>query len=470
VGHFHRRGAGSLNRQEDSMDERTTRRLFIGNTVAGAVASGLTRPERRASSANGGGRPALLGGTPVRTQKFPSWPKIAANDEKSWSDVLHAGKWCRLDGKFVKGFEEQWASALGAKYCLGTASGTTALITSLNALDVAPGDEVIVPPYTFVATINVVLLQHALPVFVDTDRDTFQIDAKKIEAAITPRTRAVIPVHLGGSPADMDAILEVADKHKLPVLEDACQAHLAEWRNRKVSTLGQLGCFSFQASKNLNSGEGGAIITNSRELIETCRSFHNNGRPTSDSSFGYVRNGANYRMTEFQGALLQEQFTRLEAQSRVREQNAQYLTRQLADIPGIKPARMYEGCTRNAYHLYMFRYESGEFSDLSRNRFIKALNAEGVPCSPGYSPLNKEPSIEASLRSRAFQKIYSEKELSEYRDRIHCPENDRLCEEAVWLVQTMLLGSRQDMDQIVEAIHKIRKNAGDLVKERVSGA
>jgi dTDP-4-amino-4,6-dideoxygalactose transaminase len=175
-------------------------------------------------------------------------------------------------------------------------------------------------------------------------------------------------------------------------------------------------------------------------------------------------------MTEFQGALLQEQFTRLEAQSRVREQNAQYLTRQLADIPGIKPARMYEGCTRNAYHLYMFRYESGEFSDLSRNRFIKALNAEGAPCSPGYSPLNKEPSIEASLRSRAFQKIYSEKELSEYRDRIHCPENDRLCEEAVWLVQTMLLGSRQDMDQIVEAIHKIRKNAGDLVKERVSGA
>ena len=143
-----------------------------------------------------------------------------------------------------------------AKYCVATASGTTALFTSLNALGVGAGDEVLVPPYTFVATINVVFLQNALPVFVDTDRETFQMDANKIEAAITPQTRCILPVHLGGSPANMDKILEVAQNHNLPVLEDACQAHLAEWRHRKVATVGDLGCFSFQASKNLNRAEG----------------------------------------------------------------------------------------------------------------------------------------------------------------------------------------------------------------------
>ena len=199
--------------------------------------------------------------------------------------VLRSGKWNRLDGDCARQFEETWAATLGAKHCLATANGTSALIISLNALGVGPGDEVIVPPYTFVATINAVLMQHAIPVFVDTDPETFQIDARKIEAAITERTRCILPVHLGGSPADMDTILEIGRKHNLPVVEDACQAHLAEWRHRKVSTLGALGCFSFQASKNLNSGEGGAILTNDTDLYNVCQSFHNNGRgaPVRDS-------------------------------------------------------------------------------------------------------------------------------------------------------------------------------------------
>ena len=197
-----------------------------------------------------------------------------------------------------------WANTLGAKHCLAVANGTSALITSLAALGVGPGDEVIVPPYTFVATVNAVSMHHALPIFVDTDPETFQIDARKIEAAITEKTRCIIPVHLGGAAADLDAIAAIAAKHKIPVLEDACQAHLAEWRGRKVSTLGDLGCFSFQGSKNLNSGEGGAILTNNDQLIEQCKSFQNNGRGTSTAGFSYVRNGANLRMTEFQAALL----------------------------------------------------------------------------------------------------------------------------------------------------------------------
>jgi dTDP-4-amino-4,6-dideoxygalactose transaminase len=369
-----------------------------------------------------------------------------------------------MDGGFATRFETAWAKTLGAKYCLVTSSGTTALFTSLNALDIGPGDEVIVPPYTFVATINVVLLQRALPVFVDSDRETFQIDANKIEAAITPRTRAIMPVHLGGSPADMDKILAVAKAHDLPVIEDACQAHLGEWRNKKLSTLGNVGCFSFQATKNLNSGEGGAILTNDQDLIQRCASFHNNGRGAGTYAFSYVRNGSNLRMTEFQAALLLEQLTRLEAQARIREQNAQYLTARLKEIPGITPAQMYGGCTRNAYHLYMFRYDPTQFEGLPRPRFLKALEAEGIPSSPGYTPLNKEPFIENTLNSRHYRKIYSESELADYRERNRCPENDKLCEEAVWFIQTMLLGPRRDMDQIAEAILKIRKYAAELGK------
>jgi len=445
--------------------KRKSRREFFSTAAAGAAALAATgRAGLFSASPRATETLAVLGGAPVRTKPFPSWPVVKENDEKSWADVLRIGRWCRLDGSYATRFEKAWAEALGAKYCLATASGTTALLTSLNALDIAPGDEVLVPPYTFVATVNVVFMQHALPVFVDTDRETFQMDAGKLEAAITPRTRCILPVHLGGSPADLDTILAVAKAHNLTVLEDACQAHLAEWKHQKVSTIGDLGCFSFQASKNLNSGEGGAILTNNQELIERCRSFYNNGRGAGTYWASYVRNGCNHRMTEFQAALLLAQMSRLQAQSELRTQNAEYLTRQLREIPGITPARMYEGTTRNAYHLYMFRYDASRFQGLPRERFLKALEAEGIPCSYGYTPLNKEPFVENTLKSRGFQKIYTEQELASYRERNHCPENDRLCGEAVWMYQTMLLGTKQDMDQIAEAIRKIQKSAGELAR------
>jgi len=444
--------------------ENRSRRDFLATSITGALGLGVAAKGSPAffASPSAAGSLAIRGGKPVRTQPFPSWPIVKANDETSWSDVLHTGRWCRLDGTYVSRFEKAWAERLGSKYCLATASGTTALLTSLNALDIGPGDEVLVPPYTFVATINVVLMQHALPVFVDTDRETFQIDATKLEAAITPRTKCILPVHLGGSPADLDPILAVAEAHKLVVLEDACQAHLAEWKHKKVSTLGALGCFSFQASKNLNSGEGGAILTQDEALFEQCKSFYNNGRGAENASFEYVRNGLNHRMTEFQGSLLLSQMDRLEAQSRVRTQNAEYLTHLLKDTPGVYPARMYDGTTRNAYHLYMFRYDPEHFAGLPRDQFLKALQAEGIPCAAGYTPLNKEPFIENTLNARAFQKIYSAQELQGYRDRNACPENDRLCAEAVWFGQTMLLGGKSDMDQIAEAIRKVQQHAAEV--------
>jgi perosamine synthetase len=437
------------------MPNDLTRRKLLGAASTGLLA---TRIARSAAT----DKPAILGGRPVRTAPFPSWPVIAENDERAWMKVLRSGKWNRLDGDNARQFEETWAAKLGAKHCLATANGTSALIISLNALGIGPGDEVIVPPYTFVATVNAVLIQHAMPVFVDTDPETSQIDARKIEAAITERTRCILPVHLGGSPADLDAILEIGRKHDIPVLEDACQAHLAEWRHRKVSTLGALGCFSFQASKNLNSGEGGAILTNDTDLYRVCQSFHNNGRGDTGSGFGYVRNGANLRMTEFQAALLLEQLKRVEQQSHAREQNAAYLTKQLAEVPGIRPARMYDGATRNAYHLYMFRYDKTQFANLPRAQFLKALHAEGVPGSGGYTPLNKEPFLKHTFDSRAYRAIYPDRQLAAWTERNYCPANDKLCEEAVWFTQTMLLGPREDMDQIADAVRKIQRQAAAL--------
>jgi len=378
-------------------------------------------------------------------------------------EVLHSSEWCRAGGgHFTTRFEERWAATLGAKYCVVTSCGTTALYTSLNAVGVEPGDEVILPPYTFVATLNVILMQRALPVFVDSDRETFQIDARKIEAKITSRTRCIMPVHLGGNPVNMDLVLEVAKKHKLPVVEDACQAHTGEWRGRRVSTLGDLGCFSFQATKNLNSGEGGAILTSDPALHEFSKSFQDQGRGPAGAAFAYARQGSNLRMTEFQGALLLQQLTRVEEQSRARELNAQYLTQLLREIPGILPERMYDGTTRNGYHLYMFRYDQARFEGLPRARFLAALEKEGIPCSGGYSPLNKEPFIKATLKSRVYRKMYSEGDLADWEEHNTCPQNDKLCEEAVWLFQTMLLGPRGDMDDIAEAVRKIQRQAGEL--------
>ena len=350
---------------------------------------------------------------------------------------------------------------------MATANGTSALFASLAALGIGPGDEVIVPPYTFIATINAVLLHYALPVFVDTDPETFQIDPRKIEAAITDRTAAIMPVHIGGNVADMDAILAIAKKHKLPVIEDACQAHLAEWRGKKVGTLGTTGCFSFQVTKNLCSGEGGAILTNDGELAEQCYAFHNNSRARTATGYNFAYlggRGANLRMTEFQGTLLLAQMTRLEEQSQTREQNAQYLTSMLKEIPGIQPAKMYEGCTRNAYHLYMFRYKPEAFAGLPRAKFLQALDAEGIPCSGGYSPLNKESFLQTALNSKGFRRIYPKEVLDRWEERNHCPANDQLCQEAVWFTQTMFLGTRSDMDQIAEAVRKIQAHAEALAR------
>jgi len=440
------------------------RRDFLQASMGGAAAYALSGAMRTGPTiATAAAEPALAGGEAVRTASFPGWPVFEDNDAEAWKEVLEARNWFRFNGGAVSAFEERYAELMGSRHCLATANGTSALYASLNALEVGPGDEVIVPPYTFEATINVVLLQFALPIFVDTDRESMQIDAGKIEDAITENTRCIMPVHLGGLPADMDTILEVAERHDIPVIEDACQAHMAEWRGQKVGSLGDTGCFSFQVTKNLPSGEGGAMLTNRDDLMERAFAFHSNGRAWGQASApSNSYNGANLRMTEFQGALLQAQMERLEEQSQTRESNAAYLTERLEEIPGITPAQMYEGATRNGYHLYMFRYDGEAFQGLGRNRFMQALRAEGIPCSGGYSPQYDRPYVRDGLYSRGYLNIYGRERIDRYFDELHCPENDQLCTEAVWFTQPMLLGPQSDMDDIADAIEKIRDHAETL--------
>jgi dTDP-4-amino-4,6-dideoxygalactose transaminase len=426
--------------------------------LAAAPAAGL--------AAAGGEKPALLGGPQTRTEPFPGWPKYDLREERALLDVLHSGRWYRGSGQLVKKFEEAYASLTGARQVLATANGTAALFVSLNALGVEPGDEVVIPPYTFIATVNVVLRQYALPIFVDTDPDTFQMDHRKLEAALTPGTRAIMPVHLGGNVCHLDAIVEIARRRKVPLIEDACQAHLAEWKGRKAGTWGDAGCFSFQASKNLNSGEGGAILFSDEDLRERAYAFHNNGSGLRaiGANFTYSSTGSNLRLTEFQAAILLAQMTRLGEQVRARSENARYLTSMLQEIPGFTPARTYEGCTVNAYHLYMSRYDRQAFAGLPREKFLKALAAEGIPASGGYSPLNTQPFLKNALAARGYQRLFSQRRLKEWEERTRCPANDKLCAEAVWFTQNMLLGPRSDMEQIAAAIRKIQTNAAALAR------
>jgi dTDP-4-amino-4,6-dideoxygalactose transaminase len=330
-------------------------------------------------------------------------------------------------------------------------------LTTLGALNIGPGDEVILPPYTFVATFNAITNGFALPVFVDSDAETFQIDPRKIEDAITPNTKLILPVHIGGSPADLDAIDAIAKARRIPMIEDACQAPLAELRGRPVGTTGIAGCFSFQASKNLTSGEGGAITTNDDAFADLCYNFHTPGGSRPGDSPG---RGANYRMTEFQGGLLLAQLMRFEEQSKTRQANALYLNQMLAEIPGIRPARLVDGCTRGAWHLYMLRYDMQQFGGLPRSAFLKALSRAGVSASGGYTSLNNSKHVKALAANPHYQRIYGKAAMTRWADANACPVNDKLCEEAVWLSQTKLLGTRADMERIVEAFAIIQKSGG----------
>jgi dTDP-4-amino-4,6-dideoxygalactose transaminase len=442
------------------------RRQFLNAASAASLAAAASKAiPAYGNVSKKAGKPAILGGKPVRTKSFPSWPVWDKSAEESVIEILRSGTWCRLGGKVVSKFEEKYAKLMGVKRCVCTVNGTNALLTALHVLNIGVGDEVIVSPYTFIATYNVVFGSCALPVFADTDPETFQINPDKIEERINKNTRAIMPVHILGLPANMDKINAIAKKHNLVVIEDACQAWLAEWKGKKCGSVGDLGCFSFQNSKHLPCGEGGAVIGNDDKIMDRCYSYHNCGRPFGSikSTSNYPIMGTNRRMTEYQAAVLLSQLKRLEKDTQKRNEHADYLTSKIKDIPGILPAKLYEGTTRAAYHLYPFRYKKERFNNLSRDKFLSALRAEGIPCSSGYGPQYKDGVVEAVLTSKNFKRSFSKARLDKYRRDLRFPDNDQLCKEAVWFTQNLLLGTKRDMDDIADAILKIYENRAKLV-------
>ena len=444
-----------------------TRRNFIKQGSLTGLGTALAAGSATAILANCSGdpsKPAILGGDPIRTKGWPEWPQWhPESDENRIIEVLRKGIWSR--DSVVKEFEEKWAETIGTKRALAVVNGTNALITSLVQFDIGAGDEVIVPPYTFIATIQAVLMTGAMPVFVDTDPQTFQIDAEKIEEKITPNTRAILPVHILGLPADMEKIMEIAKKYNLIVIEDACQAWLAEINHQKVGT------FSFQTTKHLPTGEGGAIVSDDDEFMDRCYSYHNYGNPYGAEigavSSGAVRMGTKLRITEYTAAIGLCMLERLDDQTATRNGNAEYLRSTIVDMPGIVPYELYPNVTRAAYHMFAFRYKREAFEGLPRDGFLKALRAEGIPCMSGYAPyLNSQAYLENTFQSKNFRKIYSPQELdfNRFKEKNQCPENDQLCDEAVWLFQSLLLAEKSDLKDIPTAIEKIHKNAGEIKK------
>jgi dTDP-4-amino-4,6-dideoxygalactose transaminase len=397
---------------------------------------------------------AIDGGTPVRSRPWPRWPIFDETEEQAILEVVRSGKWWSVEGTKVREFEEAFARFQDAQFAVCVTNGTAALEVALRAAHIGCGDEVIVPPYTFIATATAVLSVGATPVFVDVEEESLNIDPTKIEEAITPRTRAIIPVHIAGCPADMDGVLEVARKHNLLVIEDAAQAHAAEWKGTKVGAIGDMGCFSFQASKNLNAGEGGAVLTNNPHWADQVWSVHNVGRVRGGRWYEHHVLGSNFRMTEFQAAILLAQLKRLPEQAERRTQNAHRLTEMLSQIPGIRPPRPDPRVTRHAYHLYIFRYDKNHFGGRPREDFLKALNAEGIPCSAGYVPLYKERVFLNRPISKDLCQLSTLKDYS----KVQCPVCERACyEEAVWLYQNMLLGDERDIEDIATAVAKVQR-------------
>jgi dTDP-4-amino-4,6-dideoxygalactose transaminase len=447
------------------MENDLTRRGFVRTAAAGSAA--LAWLSARGSPrvfAAGADKPALLGGTPVHKGGWPKWPEWRQSWEPDVLEVLRSGRWCcSSGGGQVADFEAGYAELLGAKRCMATASGTTALITAMHVMGVDAGDEVITSPFTFIATYSTILSNKALPVFADTDPATLTMDPASIESRITERTRAIVPVHIYGMPCDMDPINAIAKKHNLAVIEDACQAWLAEYKGRKCGTLGDLGCFSFQNSKHLPVGDGGAVTGNSDELMDRCQAYHNCGRAFGTfKGRGYFSRGSNFRMNHYQAAMLLPQFDKLVTETERRRQNADHLTAGLKEIPGIQPLRLPEN-SRAVWHLYAFRYDAARFNGLPRNKFIKALRAEGVPCGGGYHEQYNDGLLDEAIKSRGFKRLFSAERLKAYRDSFQeLNGNKQVCETTVGVFHTLLLADRGDMDHIIEAIRRIHAHSAAL--------
>ena len=390
---------------------------------------------------------ALFGGDPIRKTPFYSWPRVVDGQQEKLIDTLVNDSW-GIGSESIKELEEKFAVFHEAKSCIAINTGTNALWVALKAAGVSFGDEVIIPPYTFIATVTAVLMANATPVFVDIDPNTFNMDPNLIESVITDRTKAIIPVHIGGNPANMESIIDIADKRKLIIIEDAAQAHGAEWDGKKVGALHKGGIFSFQSSKNMSAGEGGAIISNDEDFLDACFAYYNCGRQRDGDWYEHHIIGGNHRMSSMTASLLIPQFQTIENDMRVRDKNRKKLDQALSDM-GLEITHRYKKVTRESNHLYLLRYKAENYKDIPREKFFNAMRAEGIYTYAGYNPLFREDVFQGKGNDFPWIKNINYSNIS-------CPVTEQIADyQSVWLTQNHLLGDESDIQDIINAFEKV---------------
>ena len=427
----------------------------MGGFVAGAVFTLKAMEDRTVAEL------AINGGPKACEREWPTWPVWGEEERRALLGVLESGEWWY--GEKVRQFEAAFARFQSARYGVTCSSGTAALEAALLALGIGAGDEVVVPPYTFVATASAVLRINAIPIFADIQPHTLCIDPDDVERKISERTRAIMPVHLAGYVADMDRLSELARAHDLFIIEDACHSWGSQWRGKGTGALGTCGAFSFQATKNISSAEGGIILTDDEALAETCRSYTNCGRGKDRPWYQHFVLGGNLRMTEFQGALLLAQLGRLEEQTLRRQANAEILDDGLGAVAGIRTLKGDSRMTRRGYHMYCFRLDLSVLGT-TRERFLEALRAEGVPSVAGYPyPLYRNPLFERRGEGPKFCPVscpYYARELD--YTKVACPVCEEVCRDTCWIMHANLLADETAMHDIVAAIAKVCQNVGEL--------
>jgi len=379
---------------------------------------------------------AIHGGEPVRTKPYPTWPMAGAREEELLLEVIRSQQWGGYH-KLVGEFEALFAQMHDCEHAVTCANGTIALEMALDAAGIRSGDEVIVPAHSFIATSSAVSRVGAVPVFVDIDRETYNISPERIREAASENTKAVIVVHFGGAMVDMDRLDKIAAETKLTVIEDAAHAHGAEWHGRRAGSFGIVSTFSFQNSKVMTSGEGGIITTNDADLAARARSFANCGRREGEGWFDHFVLASNLRMTGFQAAVLTAQLEKLTDQIRLRQQNAESLIKAVS-APGVRFQKVPDGANVESCYIIPGAIDEAEFG-VGRDAFIEAMKAEGIPCSPFYAnPLYKNPM---------------------YEDVAHrtepCPAAEEVCGTSFWLPLVTLMGSEEDAKDVARAIEKI---------------
>ena len=401
---------------------------------------------------------AIQGGRKIREGPLPSRRDIGAEEMKELVDVIFSGNLNRVGGTKVEQFEREFATMYCVSHAVASTSGTAAIHVAMGAINPNPGSEIITGPISDIGTIIPILYQNCIPIFADIDPVSYSLDPKDVEKKITEKTAAVIAIHLFGGIANVDELVDVCKKHEIYLIEDAAQAHLAEHKGKLAGTIGDIGCFSLQQSKQMTTGDGGVTVTNNADLAERAKLFSDKAWPREGgwSERGYLFLSMNYRMTELQGAVGLAQLRKIRNIVERRRKAAEKLTSMISDMKGIRPPFVAEG-SKHSYWLYPFTLDRNVIRTNPED-FAGALSAEGIPCSQGYikKPLYLFPILKDKITYGnshcPFDCQFYGKEL-EYNEG-DCPDAERVLREILTLPINEFY-EESDVNDMSEAMRKV---------------